>query len=147
MPMRRWITSDWASSENQDFKLAVANVIKYLRDEVKTAELTEYGAVFNALLTEAGPLGEYQNRDLADMAKALMSESDESLQELGLQIVDQMPVIPNDDQSEVIHLLIGIAGSSPSLRERAVDRLGRFSLGKVVDGARQELQGWLNPGA
>ena len=52
-------------------------------------------------------------------------------------------MIPNDDQAEVIHLLIGIASSSPSLKQRASDRLGKFSLESVFDGARPELEGWL----
>lgn len=133
-----------ASSENQDFKLAVANVIKYLRDEIKTGELPAFERVFDALLTDAGLLGEYPNRDLADMAKALMSQNNDSLQELGLRLIEQMPVIPNDDQAEVIHLLIGIATSSSGLKDRATDRLGLFSPEKIVDSARQELEGWLN---
>jgi hypothetical protein len=136
-----------SSSDTQDLRLAIANVIKYLRDEIRTGELPAYRAVFDALLTQPELLGEYQYRDLADMAKGLMSENDDSLRELGLHVVGQMPVIPNDDQAAVIHLLVGIAGSSPDLRQRASDRLTRFSLDKVVNGARQELEGWLRSGA
>ena len=131
-----------AACDSQDFKLAVASVIKYLRDEVKTSELFEYQSVFDALLSQGSLLGEYQNRDLAEMAKALMLQTDGSFQELGLRLVEQMPVIPNDDQAEIIHLLIGLTRSSPDLKERSSARLSLFSLANLDEGARQELTDW-----
>ena len=131
-----------AASDSQDFKLAVANVIKYLRDEIRTSELPEYQDVFDALLTLPGLLGEYQNRDLANMAKTLMSQAEGSVQELGLRIVERMPAIPSDDQAEVIHLLIDIARSSADLKQRAADRLGQLAVDNVADDARSELEGW-----
>ena len=96
----------------------MANVIKYLRDEVKTGELPEYQAVLDAFLAQDGLLGEYQNRDLTNMAKDLMSQSEGLLQEFGLHLVEQMPSIPRDDEAEVVHVLIGIARSSPHLGDR-----------------------------
>jgi hypothetical protein len=100
--------------------------------------------VFDALLAQPRLLGEYQNRDLANMAKALMSETEDAFQELGLRIVEQMPQVPIDDQAEIVHLLIGIAGSPATVGPRASSRLRQFSPEHVPQAARQELDEWLN---
>jgi hypothetical protein len=134
-----------AAGDSQDFKLSVAKLIKYLRDEVKTSELLEYQAVFSALLSQDNLLREYETRDVANMAKALMSQTDDSLQEFGLSLVEQIPTILNNDHADVIHLLIGIARSTPGLKDRASGLLTRFSPGDLEENAARELTEWRGP--
>jgi KAP family P-loop domain len=131
-----------ASSDSQDFRLTVGNLIKHIRDKVSTEDLPQFFGAFRALMVEEGLLGEYQNRDIADMAKKLMSHADDSLQDLGLQLVEHMPNVHNDDQAEIIHLLITIAGSSGSLATRASERLRKFLAADLAEGAREQLESW-----
>ena len=129
-----------ALPDTQEFKISVGNVLGDLRRDVKTPDLLQYRPVFEALTSQIDVLGEYQWRDVADLSKRLLSQTDTSLQEFGMALVERMPSIPEMDQEELLHQLVGLENSANSLKERATRRLEYFATGKLADSAKKVIE-------
>jgi hypothetical protein len=108
-----------------EFKVGLANLLTNIEREIKTSDLLQYRSVCDAVLKESDLLGDYQFRDLTELSKRLLSQSEPSQQDFGLSIIERTPQIPGADRSEIDHLLSEIEGSSPTLKERAARLLQR----------------------
>ena len=127
-------------SDIPEFKISVSNTLGDLRRDVKTPELLQYRPVFDALIAQSDLFGDYQWRDVADLSKRLLSQTDAGLQEYGMVLADAMPAIPEADQEDLLHLLIKVESSSPALKERATRKLDQLSSGKLSDSASRVLE-------
>jgi len=131
-----------AVSDIQELRISVANALGDLRREIVTQQLPQYRGVFDALLQQGDLFGEYQWKDVADLSKRLMSQSDASLQDMGISLVERMAVVPKDDQEAVVHLLVGFATSTSPYQERSKRELERLSILDLVESARTEIEKW-----
>lgn len=127
-------------SDIPEFKISVSNTLGDLRRDVRTQDLLQYRPVFDALIAQSDLFGDYQWRDVADLSKRLLSQTDAGLQEYGMVMAEAMPAIPDADQEELLHLLLNVENSSPALKDRATRRLDQLSSGKLSDSARKVLK-------
>lgn len=127
-------------SDIPEFKISVSNTLGDLRRDVKTQELLQYRPVFDALIAQSDLFGDYQWKDVSDLSKRLLSQTDAGLQEYGMVLAEAMLSVPDADQEELLHLLINLENSSPALKDRATRRLDQLSSGKLSDSARKVLE-------
>ena len=123
-----------------EFKTSISNTLGDLRRDVRTQDLLQYRPVFDALIVQSDLFGDYQWRDVTDLSKRLLSQSDASLQEYGMALAEAIPAIPEGDQEELLHLLINFENSSAALKDRATRRLDQLSSGKLSDSARKVVE-------
>ena len=131
--------------DDQDFKLGVNALVRELC-RMTPAEVNAYRPVLDAALEHTALFGEYEWRDLADLAKRTIQQADVALQDYGLFLVERMAKIPSDHEEDLVHLLVGVArGAEPTQKERADKILRRMQLPDLRPNARHSLEEFLSP--
>jgi hypothetical protein len=129
------------SLSNEAFRISIANVLGDLRKEIKTQDLPQYDVVFRSLIAQSDLFGEIQWQDVADLSKRSLSQSDISLHDFGMSMIESMVTIPERDQSDLLHLLIDTTeNSNEALKIRATAKLGQLSKTDLTDSARRVLE-------
>ena len=123
-----------------EFKISVSNTLGDLRRDVKTQELLQYRPVFDALIAQSDLFGDYQWRDVADLSKRSLSQTDAGLQEYGMALAEAMSSIPESAEEEMLHLLITLENSSHPLKDRATRKLDQLASANVSDSAKKVLK-------
>jgi len=129
----------------QDFKLHLNSLARDLCRMTPT-EVMAFRAVLDAALQHSILFEEYTWRDLADLAKRALPQADAAIQDFGLSLVERMSKIPPDHESDVVHLLVGVAhGPNGTLKGRADKVLRKIPESELGAKARDTLQGYLSP--
>ncbi len=79
--------------------------------------LPQYLPVIESIAAQKELVLDYRWRDIADMARRLISHSDTGFQLGGLRLMGLMQVIPDQEQDDLIHGLVSLT-SSPDLQVR-----------------------------
>lgn len=127
-------------SDIPEFKISVSNTLGDLRRDVKTQELLQYRPVFDALFAQSDLFGDYQWRDVADLSKRSLSQTDVGLQEYGMALAEAMSSVPEADEEEMLHLLITLENSPHPVKDRATRRLDQLASAKLSDSAKKALK-------
>jgi hypothetical protein len=131
--------------EGQDFKLGLNALVRdFCR--MSPMEVAPYRPVLDSAMAHSAFFGDYEWRDLADLSKRSLQQTDTNLQEYGLQLVEKMPNIPAEHQQDLVHLLIGLARSSNSPQKERADKVLRKIQEAELDDAkaRRELAEYLS---
>lgn len=131
--------------DGQDFKIGL-NVLMRELCRMSPSELVAYRPIFDAILEHSVLFGDYEWRDLGDLGKRSVQQSEPSLQDYGLSLLERIPKLPEEHAGDIIHLLIGIARDTNSgLRERADKFLRKIPESGLGAKSKQALQEYLNP--
>jgi hypothetical protein len=128
-------------SNTEEVRIPITVILGDLRREINTPDLPQYRPVFEALIGQSDLFGEFEWREVADLSKRLLSQSDTPLQEFGMALTEAIPRIPEASQVEIVHLLKALEISSSDLKARAAQRLDK--LASEIDlstAARSELE-------
>lgn len=131
--------------DEQDFKLALNPFVRELC-RMTPAEVSAFRAVLDSALQHSPLFGNYEWRDLADLAKRMLTQADPAIQEYGASLVERIPSFPAEHEEDLIHVLVSLAkGTNASLRERADKVLRRLPLERLGSGAHRNLEEYLSP--
>ena len=127
-----------------DFKLRLNSLVRDLCDKAPK-DIPSYRHVLDSALAHSVLLDEYAWRDLGALSKRLMQDSDASLQNYGLLLVSKMPMLPNEHEEDLVHLLISIAGTSGTAEKESATRIleGLLTSG-LNDKPRSAVEQFLN---
>lgn len=132
-------------ADEQDFKLGVNSLVRdFCR--MTPAEVVAFRSVLDASLQHSALFGDYEWRDLADLAKRALTQADTAIQELGLSLVERIPALPSEHEDDLVHVLISIArGSNAPHKDRAEKILRKLPENNLGSIARRSLHDYLNP--
>jgi hypothetical protein len=135
------------SVDEQDFKLGLNPLVREIC-RMTPAEVENFRPTLDAALQHSALFGDYEWRDLADLAKRGISQADPPIQDYSLSLVEKMPAIPSDHEDDLIHVLIVMAkGGGQTQRDRADKILRKLTLADLAENAQHALQGYLSPPA
>jgi hypothetical protein len=121
-----------ASVEEPDFRLRLNTFARELFSKT-TGEISAYRPAVDAVMAHLEAFGEYEWRDLGDLGKRLILQSDGALQDYGLSLVEQMPALPKVHEQDLVRQLVNIAkGGSGIPKQRAE---------KILDGLQAKNLG------
>lgn len=131
--------------DEQDFKLGLNALVREIC-RMTPAEVAGYRPLFDGSLEHSALFGDYEWRDLADLSKRSLQQTDTALQDYGLLLVERMPKIPSEHDADLIHLLVSVArGTNSSQKERADKMLRKISEPDLSPSARRSLKEYLAP--
>jgi hypothetical protein len=133
---------------SKEFTIPVMNILGDVRRDVSTTELLHYRPVLDALMGQADLFSETEWQEVGDLSRRLLSQTDQTLQELGISICEKIPHIPESSQEDLVHLLMKIETTSSPIAERASRILDSPSLdinspivGEALTKRRSQLRG------
>jgi hypothetical protein len=100
----------------------------------------------DALLQHSALFEQNEWRDLADVAKRALRDADTVVQDYGLSLIERMPKMSTEHESDLVHLLIGVAkGTNAQQKERADKVLRKIQAAGLSPEATQTLHEYLSP--